>query len=70
VAMKIGFTINLGNYESMRVDSSEVEDWKQGLAEIVDFLGRLEDKNVKRFTKWLLAVRVSDEEHSEVDTEL
>jgi|GEM_PF-1946774 hypothetical protein len=36
--MKIGFTINLGNYESMRIESSEFPAGSLCLAEIRNFL--------------------------------
>jgi hypothetical protein len=40
--MKLSFTINLGNYESMRVESSEFPAGNLCLAEIKNFLEKLE----------------------------
>lgn len=60
--MKIGFTINLGNYESMRVESSEHYKWQDAMAEVVDFLSKVREDHVQQFTSRLLKVRVKEDE--------
>jgi len=39
--MRIGFTINLGNYQSLRVDSSDLPNSKMCLDEIIQALQKL-----------------------------
>jgi len=39
--MKIGVTINLGNYESLRVESSERERWQDAAEELFEALWRM-----------------------------
>jgi|Deesub1362A_J573_1020465.scaffolds.fasta_scaffold00348_11 hypothetical protein len=40
--MRIGFTINLGNYESLRIDSSDLPTIKMCLTEIKELLSVFE----------------------------
>ena len=60
--MKIGFTVNLGNDESMYVESSEQETGQDALSEVVEFLRRVQEPHVQEFTKELLKVRIKEDE--------
>ena len=67
--MKIGFTINLGNYESMRVDSSEHYKWEDAMAEIFGFLSNVREDHVQQFAKRMLKVRVKEDDAEELSKE-
>ncbi len=50
--MKVGFTVNLGNYESMRIESSEYDHLEDCLEEIwmaLHATQAVEEPAVKRF---------------------
>lgn len=59
--MKIGFKINLGNFQMMSVESSEHDDWADCMKEVFNFLRRLEKKPIQDFVKDFLSVRVREE---------
>jgi len=59
--MKIGFKINLGNYEMMSVESSEYDDWADCMKEIFNFLRRLDNQPIQDFVKNFLSIRIRDE---------
>ena len=52
--MKIGFTINLGEYESMRIDSSEFDSPEACIDEIGNALIRTNNLKAKAFGETLL----------------
>jgi len=48
--MKIGVTINLGDYESMRIDSGEHDNWIDAATELFEALWLMkEEPGVRRF---------------------
>jgi len=48
--MKIGVTINLGDYESMRIDSGEHDEWMDAATELFEALWLMkEEPGVRRF---------------------
>jgi len=48
--MKIGLTINLGDYESMRIDSGEHDDWMGAATELFEALWLMnEEPGIRRF---------------------
>ena len=48
--MKIGVTINLGDYESMRIDSGEHDNWMDAATELFEALWLIkEEPGVRRF---------------------
>jgi len=48
--MKIGVTINLGDYESMRIDSGEHDEWMDAATELFEALWLMkEEPGVRKF---------------------
>lgn len=47
--MKIGFTINLGDYQLMKIESSELENLWDCLREVFLALERVENERVEQF---------------------
>lgn len=67
--MKIGFTIDLGHGDSMRVDSSEKETWQEAMAEVAGYLRRVQDPRVQQFAHWLLTLRMKEDDEEELPKE-
>lgn len=58
--MKVSFKINLGNYQTMGVDSSEFEEWESCMREVFLFLQKIQHPAVQSFTKEMLSVEVKE----------
>jgi len=64
--MKVGFKINLGNYQMMSVESSEHDTWVDCMKEVFNFLKRLDYPQVRAFTKDFLSMSIREEMKAKV----
>lgn len=61
--MKISVTINLGNYENLKIETNEHEDWDKCVKELMFMLGDIPNREVKQFYHRLVDPDLLTKEH-------